>query len=98
MALNGEALSAILAANSAANQQALTAMGDTFAISLREKSAEDQARMDAMLQKMQDRMDKQDETMKAMLMYMDRSRRPDGSLTAPAGSLAMPPTPTELSH
>ena len=68
MALSGDALQAILAANSEANRQAMAAMGDTFATSFREKSAEDQARMDALLQKMQDRIDKQDETMQAELM------------------------------
>ena len=73
MSLNGEAPTAILTANTTANQQALTGMAETFAASLREKSAEDQACFDTILEKFQDHIDKQDETMKAMLMYKDRS-------------------------
>ena len=57
-------------------------MAEVFATSLKEKSAEDQACFDAIMQKFQDRMDKQDDTMKSMLRYMDRSPRPEGSLSA----------------
>ena len=80
--MDGDALTAILAASSAANQRALTGMAEVFATSLKEKSAEDQARFDAIMQKFQARMDQQDEAMKSMLMHMDRSRRPEGSLSA----------------
>ena len=38
--------------------------------------------MDSLLKTMQDQIDRQDKTMKAMLMHIDRSRRPEGSLTA----------------
>ena len=57
--MNGNAPTAILAASSAANQQALTGMAETFATALKEKSAEDQARFDTIVQKFQERMDMQ---------------------------------------
>ena len=54
------------------------AAGETLATSLNQKSTEDQARTDALIKTMQDQLEKQDKVMQAMLMYLDRSRRPEG--------------------
>ena len=57
-------------------------MARVFADSLQEKSVEDQNCLYAMMQKLQDRMDRQGETMQSMLLCTDRSRRPEGFLSA----------------
>ena len=58
MALSGDALQAILTANSEANRQAMIIISDTLTTSLNQKSAEDQACMDSLLKTMQDQIDK----------------------------------------
>ena len=82
MALSGDALQAILAATTEANRQAMVTVSETLATSLNQKSTEDQARADALLKTMQEQIEKQDKVMQALLVHLDRSRRPEGSLTA----------------
>ena len=48
----------------------MTDMAQVFATSLKEKSAEDQARFEAMMEKMQNRIDQQDANMKAVLDHL----------------------------
>ena len=59
MALTGDALQAILAAQSEANRQNMVAISETLATSLNQKSMEDQARTDALLKTMQNQIDEQ---------------------------------------
>ena len=54
MALTGDSLKATPAANAGANRQAMVTMSGTLATPLKERSAEDQAHMGTLLQKMQD--------------------------------------------
>ena len=82
MALSGSDLQAILAAQAEANRQHMITFGETLATSLAQKSTDDQARTDALLKTMQTQIDQQDKTMQAMIRHLDKSRRPEGSLSA----------------
>ena len=81
MALPGDALTAILAAQAEANRQNMVSFGETLATSLARKSTEDQARTDALIKTMQDQIKQQDQTMHAMIRHLDKSRHPEGSLS-----------------
>ena len=80
--MNADAVQLLINANAESNKAALTDMAQVLATSLKEKSADDQARFEAMMEKMQNRIDQQDATMTAVLEHLGRTNQPEGSLSA----------------
>ena len=55
--MNTDAVKLLIETNAESNQVAMTDMAQVFATSLKEKPADNQARFEAMMEKMQNRMD-----------------------------------------
>ena len=70
----------LIEANAESNKVALADMAQVLVTLLKEKSAEDQAQFEAIMEKMQNCIDQQDANMKTMLDHLAGANLPEGSL------------------